>query len=324
MTTLDEALTRLRDTGPERNGWLSNHAPMAVEALAHHGHDAEVHRWIDGYRPLLEDAPRGIAPIAPDEWRDPLGDPVRTGDWITFFERELALTPWRDVLAVWWPRLLPGIAAGATHGVIRVGHAVRALLAEETPARIDELGRGLAYWAARWQPLVPAGRGRFRGRDPRAALDAVPRVPDQRFGIRNRLAQLAALEDWPDAAGSVPGTGSVEARLRAIVTAAILRYTLTGTGTRSCWCTPRRRPRLFCVPSRPCPSPCTRQAWRQPGQRQPQSPRPTPPSALPPSPPPRPRRTRCSKRPSTQATRTGSNSRTPPWRPGTSTPTPHC
>ncbi len=36
---------------------------------------------------LLEDAPRGIARIAPDQWRDPLGDPVRTGDWIAFFDR---------------------------------------------------------------------------------------------------------------------------------------------------------------------------------------------------------------------------------------------
>ncbi|MEV8505992.1 hypothetical protein AB0368_14330 [Actinoplanes sp. NPDC051475] len=29
---LDDALIRLRRTGPERDGWLSNHAPMAVEA----------------------------------------------------------------------------------------------------------------------------------------------------------------------------------------------------------------------------------------------------------------------------------------------------
>ena len=26
--------------------------------------------------------------------------------------------PWRDVLARWWPRLLPGLAATATHGII--------------------------------------------------------------------------------------------------------------------------------------------------------------------------------------------------------------
>lgn len=228
---LDEALLRLRDTGPERNGWLSNHAPMAAEALARHGHERRVHRWLDDYAGLLEDAPRGIAPIAPDEWRDPLGDPVRTGDWIAFFDRALRAEPWRAVLAVWWPRLLPGIAAGATHGVIRVGHAVRALLAAETAPRVTELGRGLAYWAARWQPLAPAGAGPYRRADPRAALDAVPRVPDQRFGIRHRLAQLAALPGWETAAAAVPGeAGDVEDRLAGIVTAAVLRHHSHGYG----------------------------------------------------------------------------------------------
>lgn len=35
---LDDAYDRLRSTGPEFNGWLSNHGPMAAEALARHGH----------------------------------------------------------------------------------------------------------------------------------------------------------------------------------------------------------------------------------------------------------------------------------------------
>ena len=157
---------------------------------------------------------------------DPLGDPIRTGDWIAFFERAMREEPWRDVLATWWPRLLPGIAAGATHGVIRVGHAVRALLDEETEPRIAELGQGLAYWAARWQPIAPAGRGPYRSTDPRSALDAVPRVPDQRFGIRNRLAQLAELPGWETAAAAVPGGESepVRCRLEGIVAAAVLRH----------------------------------------------------------------------------------------------------
>ena len=275
MTILDEALERLRDTGPERGGWLSNHAPMAAEAMIRHGHGRVVHRWIDAYS--LEERPRGIAPIEPDQWREPLGDPVRTGDWIAFFERALREQPWRDVLAVWWPRLLPGIAAGATHGVIRVGHAVRSLLdAEASPSpsapspsapslsrsspsspslsapspsssgplllapspvaasllwpapRVVELAHGLAYWAARWQPLAPAGSGPYRASDPRAALDAVPRVPDQRFGIRHRLAQLATLPSWPFAA--VPGEGEPVDRLRGIVTAAVLRHHTHGYG----------------------------------------------------------------------------------------------
>ncbi|MFB6393045.1 questin oxidase family protein [Polymorphospora sp. 2-325] len=207
MTTpiLDQAYDRLRHTGPERTGWLSNHAPMAVECLTRHGHGDDVHRWLDGYADRLEERPRGIDPITADEWRDPLGDPVRTGDWLDHFERELAGEPWRDVLARWWPRLLPGIAAGATHGVIRVGHAVRALLDAETAPRVTELGHGLAYWAARWQPLAAPGAGRYPSTDPRSALDAVPRAPDQRHGIRARLAQLANLPGWPAAAGAVPG-----------------------------------------------------------------------------------------------------------------------
>ncbi|MEV4638996.1 hypothetical protein AB0J80_16755 [Actinoplanes sp. NPDC049548] len=227
---LDEALQRLHHTGPERDGWLSNHAPMAAEALVRRNRAGAVHRWLDRYGSRLEERPRGVAPIPAQEWRDPLGDPVRTGDWLTFFERETALAPWRDVLATWWPRLLPGIAAGATHGVIRVGHAVRTLLDAETPERVAELGDGLAYWAARWQPLAPAGQGPYRRADPRAALDAVPRVPDQRFGIRNRLAQLAHLPDWPRAAGAVPGDGDPAPRLAAIVAAAVRRHTTHGYG----------------------------------------------------------------------------------------------
>ncbi|MDR7326769.1 MULTISPECIES: questin oxidase family protein [Catenuloplanes] len=201
---LDEAYARLIGTGPERDGWLSNHAPMAVEVLAARGFGGAVHRWIDGYADRLDERPRGIAPIRPEEWRDPLGDPVRTGDWLDFFAHATATAPWRDVLVTWWPRLLPGIAAGATHGVIRVGHAVRALRARETPGRVAELGQGLAYWAARWQPLAPAGSGPYRASDPRSALDAVPLVLDQRFGIRSRLAQLAAMPSWPATAGAIP------------------------------------------------------------------------------------------------------------------------
>ncbi|MDR7275035.1 questin oxidase family protein [Catenuloplanes atrovinosus] len=239
-SALDEAYARLTNTGPERDGWLSNHAPMAVEVLAARGLAARVHGWIDGYADRLSERPRGIAPIRPAEWRDPLGDPVRTGDWLDFFARETAAAPWREVLVAWWPRLLPGIAAGATHGVIRVGHAVRALRGAETPERVAELGQGLAYWAARWQPLAPAGAGPYRASDPRSALDAVPLVRDQRYGIRSRLAQLAAMPSWAVTAGAIPtvpvGAGSGDAptssppaaAVAAIADAAVARHATHG------------------------------------------------------------------------------------------------
>lgn len=225
---LDEAFDRLRETGPERDNFLSNHAPMAAEVLTVRGHGDRVHRWLDDYADRMEDRPRGINPIAPDRWRDPLGDPTRAGDWIVYFERETAGTPWRDVLARWWPRLLPGIAAGATHGVIRVGHAVRALRDVETEPRVTELAHGLAYWAARWQPLALPGANPYRATDPRAALDAVPRIADQRFGIRHRLAQLAALDRWPSTPGDDPAT--IPDRLAAVVDAAVARHFTHGHG----------------------------------------------------------------------------------------------
>ena len=54
-----------------------------------------------------------------------------------------------------------GLMAAATHGWLRTAHAVRSLTARETPERIAELARGLAYWAARYQevpgPARPSG-----------------------------------------------------------------------------------------------------------------------------------------------------------------------
>jgi Questin oxidase-like len=194
---LDEAFERIQQTGPERDGWLSNHAPMAAEALAHHGQADRVHRWLDDYVDRLEPRPRGVNAIPVDEWRDPLGDPVRTGDWLDYFDRELAGAPWRDVLARWWPRLLPGIAAGATHGVIRVGHAVRALLDTETKPRVAELGHGLAYWAARWQPISPPGTGPYPATDPRSALDAAGTADLHAIKLADTVADVYAHTGHP-------------------------------------------------------------------------------------------------------------------------------
>ncbi|MFD5062007.1 questin oxidase family protein [Streptomyces sp. NPDC058394] len=229
--TLDEALERLHTAGPERNGWLSNHGPMAVEALVRHGQAPAVHRWLDHYGHKLEDMPAPAARVTAENWHEALGDPRRIADWTMYFEQETAGRPWQDVLTEWWPRLLPGIAAGATHPVIRVGHAVRTLLDGEANApRITELAHGLGYWAARHQPLpalnppaspVPAPSAA-------AALDAVPPVADPSGGIRDRLAQLTAFPLWPQQFADDPDVART--RLAELVRAATHRYTTHGHG----------------------------------------------------------------------------------------------
>ncbi|MFI1657876.1 questin oxidase family protein [Streptomyces sp. NPDC020472] len=224
--TLDEALERLHTTGPERGGRLTNHAPMAVEALVRHGQAPAVHRWLDHYAPKLEELPPAHLPVTAGGWREALGDPARSTDWTRFFARELADRPWRSVLAEWWPRLLPGIAGGATHPVIRTGHAVRTLLGgEETEPRRAELAHALGYWAARHQPLPPLAP-LAAAPSAAAALDAVPPVPEQEGGIRARLAQLTAFPVW----GEAPDPDTARELLVELVTAATHRYASHGHG----------------------------------------------------------------------------------------------
>ncbi|PRH76538.1 hypothetical protein C6N75_25100 [Streptomyces solincola] len=219
--TLDEALERLHRTGPEFQGHLSNHGPMVVEALVRGGQADRVHRWLDGYRRRLRETPARSREVTPDNWREALGDPRRSTDWTDHFRREIAARPWREVLAEWWPRLLPGIAAGATHPVIRTGHAVHTLLGgPQTAPRTGELAHALGYWAARFQPLPPLAVL------PAAGLDAVPAVPRQGGGISGRLAQLTALPAAPDA----DGPEQARQRLTGLVTAAVHRYRTHGHG----------------------------------------------------------------------------------------------
>lgn len=175
---LDEAYERLSSTGPEFEGFLSNHGPMASEALVQLGLGEHVHRWLDSYVDKLEERPKGSEPITPEESARALGDANRFGDWLDYFEIQVRERDWRDVLAQWWPRLLPGSLASASHSLIRVGHAVRALQAIETPARSAELGQALGYWAARYL-AIPAIASPAGQRTATEALDAVTRVGDQ-------------------------------------------------------------------------------------------------------------------------------------------------
>jgi Questin oxidase-like len=225
---LDEAYERLHSTGPEWGGNLSNHGPMVAETLARRGRAEDVPGWVDRYARRLEELPGPASRITGASWRDALGG--RVGDWIPYFADQLADQPWRAVLATWWPRLLPGIAAGATHGVIRTGHAVRTLLAgNEHPAAIAELAHALGFWAARFVP-VPGARptGTL---DAATALDRLPRLAEQHGPIRDRLTRLGELGGWNTSVAAFAGAQASQdaaSRLGDLVHAATLRYLTHG------------------------------------------------------------------------------------------------
>jgi hypothetical protein len=184
---LEEALLRLAGTGPEYGGGLANHGPMAADALVSVGRPHAVAPWVDRYKRRLQAHPGAADRIPSAEWRESLGRFDRVGGWIALFDRVLADAAWPQVLDIWATRLAPGLSAAAMHGVIRTGHATRALSARETPVRRHEMAEGLAYWAARYERLPERSDG-----SPGRLLpsEAIGKVPLLESGARLRSGSI--------------------------------------------------------------------------------------------------------------------------------------
>jgi len=155
---MDEALERLESFGFESVSAGATHAPMVAEALCALGRGDAVMPWIDSYAPRLERRQQLVGRVGTDDWQLALGQFGVLGGWIGLFDRELSERSWRSVLNRWLPRLAPGMAAAALHGLIRIAHAARALGVADTPQRRHELAQGLAYWAARYLALPGVAR----------------------------------------------------------------------------------------------------------------------------------------------------------------------
>ena len=215
VDVLDRALNRLERCGPEFNDGFSNHGPMVAEVLVTLGRPDAVLPWVDGYIQMLEGCPVARTEIGKEDFRQALGDFDRFADWVVFFNDELDHCPWQDLLAEWTPRLAPGVAAGATHGLIQTAHAVRSIARRETPQRRRELARGLAYWAARYQELP----GEFSGKNgdllPSQAIEHVELLPEERRQpfhlIVERLADLEGFEPFAHVMDLVDTSGDPSA-----------------------------------------------------------------------------------------------------------------
>jgi hypothetical protein len=182
---------------------LTNHGPMAAEALVALGRADQVAAWVDGYcRRFTNPFPAPHIAITRADWRAALGDARREADWVEYFSRELREAAWKSVVGRWATELAPGLAAAAAHGLIRTAHAVRSLEAKETMLRLRELAAGLGYWAAYYQPLPErpsaVSGGKSAGLKPSEALAEIPHLPDEKRMRGNIVNGLRSLDRLPE------------------------------------------------------------------------------------------------------------------------------
>lgn len=96
-------------------------------------------------------------------------------------------------------RLAAGLCGAATHGVIRVGQAVRSLAVDQSPQRLCELAEGLAYLAATYGELPTAARISDAGLRPFEAIGRVAVIPSDRRRFTGTITSaIEALDDFPE------------------------------------------------------------------------------------------------------------------------------
>jgi Questin oxidase-like len=211
-TVLDEAFERMAASSAFElpNGFV-NHGPMGCEALAALGLDGRIDEWARRFERVPGPAVRPV-PAPGLDWREALGDYHLLPEWIGHFQGAIDEDGWTEVISVWVPRLLPALAAKLFHGVIHVGHAVRALTVADTSARRSELARALGYWAARYQPgQSPADTRIGPENDVRPAVAAAAGYAARRYltapsilylhGITGAMAIELIVDHLPPAAG---------------------------------------------------------------------------------------------------------------------------
>jgi hypothetical protein len=195
-------LHHLLDAGaalsPTYRGRLSNHLPMAQQALLELGASAaRLQAWTEAYETQLE--PRVVARPASVSFDRDLGRPDSEAGWQAHFAGRIASVGAAATLREALPLLLPGAGAIAFHGLIRTGHAVLA-------GHEGELAFGLAHWAAHHLPLPTTADG--------PALELADWLPALAPLPRPVYPAGALIHGRMHAWGSTPDFAAVAGRLR--------------------------------------------------------------------------------------------------------------
>ncbi len=161
---LSELLSDGARFAPEYRGGLSSHLPMALVALHRLGADDQrLTAWYERYAARLPSAPAAETWVAGDAWPGRLGNPAAWASYRSLFAEWLLHESATEVLNQVLPQLMPGCAAAAFHGPIRLAYAARS-------AHVGELADALAYWACRWLRLGPLPPAPGRESDPERLL----------------------------------------------------------------------------------------------------------------------------------------------------------
>ena len=205
---LDAALDMLAPFGPEWTNGLSSHGPMAAETLLRMGRPDSVLPWTERYITHLDAAPPSAPALTAEEWPSALGTPNTYPAWLSLFRKELSETTHADVITRWTPILLPGLFGTACHGLLRAAHATRALTDHTSRQRVDELARGLAYWAAYYEELPghPVLAGPLSINDTLRLIDALELPGHDGWLNQDVLGSLPEVKGFPFAVESLGTT----------------------------------------------------------------------------------------------------------------------
>lgn len=184
---------------------LANHLPMVLEAMARLGASPErldeyAAHYISAHAVPMP-AP-SVGPLTEATWQSALGQREREADLRDFFANVVADIGGSAAIAQYLPRLYPGVAASATHGLMRLAYAV--LRRDET-----EIGVSLGYWAATYLAFPAAKPGGKPTSDPLELVLAMR--PEPSFvGI---TVSSTLLWKWIENMGTLPAFQALLGRL---------------------------------------------------------------------------------------------------------------
>jgi questin oxidase-like protein len=170
---LDRLLTKGRAFSAEYHPFLANHLPMMLVALHRlNASDERLADYFSEYRDLhhLEQPPPSVSQIKVNNWTEALGDRGREADYRAFFAKEIDRVGSSPVIANYLPRLLPGLAASATHALMRLAYGV--LRWDES-----EIAAALGYWATTFLVLGEATDALPITNDPAEVLIRLRNIP---------------------------------------------------------------------------------------------------------------------------------------------------